>query len=116
MPANDRAGPILLLSLLALAFIPSLSREFDLSRLLSALATAVGRLAAPPPSLQPAGTILLPVSEAEARLISVASSNELPHAVPLVWLDRSAPGEPGLCGFEWPPRPAISPRAPPPSA
>jgi hypothetical protein len=116
---RDRTGPLLLFGLLALGFLPSLSQEFDLSRLLVALESAVERMQAPMQALLPAGdnpAAPCPQAESQARLLLAL----VPGAGALLpSLPPSHPGlpeGPGPIGWGRLPRSSGPPRAPPPLA
>ena len=115
---GDRTGPILLLFLLAGAFLPSVFIEFDLARLVSALADAMSRNAAPI-------LVLLPSSEAPpAELqglqgrgqlqVSTQIEGDSAARLPPPRDSRLVPAEPrSPRAVDWPPGPGQSPRAPP---
>ncbi len=118
-PREDRAGPFLLLVLLAAAFIPSLFLEFDASRLVSAIEEALGRLAIPIQFVLPAREsppAALPTAIGPALIVSIGYSASPASDAPLPGLAERLLFSPGSSLCRWPPGPASSPRAPPAQA
>ena len=117
-PSGDRTGPILLLFLLAGAFLPSLFIEFDLARLVADLADAMSRSEAPILVLLPsseAPPAELPAGPRRGELqVSVQIVGNSPARLPRPKADYLAPAERRSEPLaEWPPGPAQNPRAPP---
>jgi hypothetical protein len=115
---GDRAGPVLLIFLLAGAFLPSLFIEFDLARLVAELADAMSRSEAPILVLLPsseAPPVELPAGSGRGELqVSTHIEGYSPARLPRPKDGRLLPSETRAVPLpEWPPGPALSPRAPP---
>jgi hypothetical protein len=115
---KDRAGPVLLLFLLASAFLPSVFIEFDISRLFAAIDRAMARETAPVRLVLPAKSespTALADIEASGLVVSVEARDGLACARPDSYPGRYLSSILRESFPEWPPGPASSPRAPPPS-
>ena len=118
-PPKDKAGPLLLLILLAGAFLPSVFIEFDIQGLLAALQKAGDGSFAPALVFLPAADSLgstSPDAEVLAGLqVSTGASESMPAFLapeaPRAFCPDPSPAWSRL----WPPGIAQSPRAPPPA-
>ena len=120
---GERAGPLILLALLAGAFVPSVLLSFDLQDLVkdlarTTLASSAARSAAdetprlsPRPLLGDGGDS--PLEFAAAYQASPDAGDRSDPFLSLEGLSREKPSQSLPGGHEWPPGPASSPRSPP---
>ncbi len=112
---KDRAGPLVLLALIAAAFVPSLFMEFDVQTFKSFSRMSERRIAAPLGSvyLSASEVPVFPDAETEAAFQVSSSPQDGSEAV-----SRSeapslpAPHSPTVAALLWPPG-SFAPRAPP---